>query len=135
MYSNDVYIKLQTVVENIVSLTTYESVEEIEKAVKSARYKEDQWIGGIFDALVSLREIPAADVEPVRHGYWVYKMRELIRYEDVTGTDPLGGVQTVNVKTHVRGPVPYCSLCNALAADSFLDYCPRCGAKMDGEVT
>lgn len=74
---------------------------------------------------------PAADVAPVKHGHWVYKMRELIRYEDVTGTDPLGGTQTVTVKTHVRGPVPYCSLCDALAADSFLDYCPHCGAKME----
>ena len=79
----------------------------------------------------ALKRIPAADVEPVRRGHWVYKMRELIRYENVTGTDPLGGVQTVTVKTHIRGPVPYCSLCDALAADSFLDYCPRCGAKME----
>lgn len=78
-----------------------------------------------------ISDIPAADVEPVRYGRWVYKMRELIRYEKVNGTDPLGGVQTVTVKTHIRGPVPYCSLCDALAADSFLDYCPRCGAKMD----
>lgn len=77
----------------------------------------------------------AADVEPVKHGHWVYKMRELIRYKDVTGTDPLGGTQTVTVKTHVRGSVPYCSLCDALAADSFLDYCPRCGAKMNEEST
>lgn len=81
-----------------------------------------------------LYDAPAADVAPVKHGNWVYKMRELIRYEDVTGTDPLGGTQTVTVKTHVRGPVPYCSLCDALAADSFLDYCPRCGAKMDKEA-
>lgn len=86
-------------------------------------------------ALNIINEAPAADVEPVRHGYWVYKMRELIRYEDVTGTDPLGGTQIVTVKTHVRGPVPYCSLCDALAADSFLDYCPRCGAKMNEEST
>lgn len=99
----------------------------------------------IYDSMMrqkgfSLEEIegavdaePAADVEPVRHGHWVYKMRERIRYENVTGTDPLGETHTVTVKTHVRGPVPYCSLCDALAADSFLDYCPRCGAKMDGE--
>ena len=88
-------------------------------------------LGGVLRLIV--RDIPAADVAEVRHGHWVYKMRELIRYNDVTGTDPLGGIQTVTVKTHVRGPVPYCSLCNALAADSFLDYCPRCGAKMQGE--
>lgn len=81
-----------------------------------------------------ITKIPAADVVEVRRGHWVYKMRELIRYENVTGTDPLGEVHTVTVKTHIRGSVPYCSLCDALAADSFLDYCPRCGAKMDKEA-
>lgn len=92
----------------------------------------DGWTARGVWALIERQ--PAADVAEVRHGHWVYKMRELIRYEDVTGTDPLGGIQTVTVKTHVRGAVPYCSLCDALAADSFLDYCPRCGAKMDGET-
>jgi hypothetical protein len=87
-----------------------------------------------IEVLNRLDNAPAADVAPVRHGHWVYKMREHIRYEDVTGTNPLGETHTVTVKTHVRGPVPYCSLCDALAADSFLDYCPRCGAKMDGEA-
>lgn len=90
--------------------------EEAEKRISEA-------YSMAIDALLKEQE--------VRHGHWVYKMRELIRYEDVTGTDPLGGTQTVTVKTHIRGPVPYCSLCDALAADSFLDYCPRCGAKMD----
>lgn len=90
------------------------------------------FVGRASDPICIIEDSPAADVAPVKHGHWVYKMRELIRYEDVTGTDPLGGTQTVTVKTHVRGPVPYCSLCDALAADSFLDYCPRCGAKMEG---
>lgn len=93
------------------------------------------YAGRQSDPVCIIEDFPAADVAPVKHGHWVYKMRELIRYEDVTGTDPLGGTQTVTVKTHVRGPVPYCSLCDALAADSFLDYCPRCGAKMNEEST
>ena len=83
--------------------------------------------------IMALCEMDTADVAPVKHGHWVYKMRERNRYENLTGTDPLGETHTVTVKTHVRGPVPYCSLCDALAADSFLDYCPRCGAKMDLE--
>lgn len=66
----DEYINLQTAKENIVSLTTYNGEEEIRQAVKSARYKEDQWIGGIHDALISLSEIPVADVvEVVRCKY------------------------------------------------------------------
>lgn len=80
-----------------------------------------------------LSTLPAADVEPVKHGYWVYKMRERNKCELVSGFDHLGDWHTITVITHVKGPVPYCGLCGALAADSFLDCCPRCGAKMDME--
>lgn len=63
-----------------------------------------------------LDEIPAADVEPVVHGYWI----------------PIDD-----------GVSAKCGICGACACD--LDegfeefaksyrYCPRCGAKMDGEV-
>ena len=106
---DDVYVKMQTVAENIISLTTYESTEEIEKAVKSARYKEDQWIGGIFDALVLLREIPAADVEPVRHGRWIECKHEgqMAQYCSECGSDP--GVIYIYKR------------------------CPECGAYMDKE--
>ena len=54
-------------------------------------------------------EIPAADVEPVKHGHWIYE----------------------NFYTH-------CSVCGKMAIyDKYgqeveSDYCPRCGAKMDG---
>ncbi|MBE6725120.1 MAG: hypothetical protein E7576_08030 [Ruminococcaceae bacterium] len=80
-----------------------------------------------------VQKIPAADVEPVKHGYWVYKMRERNKCEFVSGFDHLGDWHTITVITHVKGPVPYCGLCGALAAESFLDHCPRCGAKMDTE--
>lgn len=91
------------------------------------------FVGRASDPICIIEDAPAADAEPVRHGHWVYKMRERNKCENVTGFDELGFVHTITVNTHVKGPVPYCGLCNALAADSFLDYCPRCGAKMDGE--
>lgn len=56
------YIDRESAKRNILSLTVYDSEQEIKDAVKSARYKEDQWIGGIYDALVSLNEVYAADV-------------------------------------------------------------------------
>lgn len=89
-------------------------------------------LGEPCDEVKRIMAIPAADVEPVRHGFWVYKMRERNKCETVTGFDALGIVHTITVNTHVKGYVPYCGLCNALSADSFLDYCPRCGAKNDG---
>lgn len=55
-----------------------------------------------------LHQLPAADVEPVRHGYWDKDME--------------------------------CSKCGELAPISEVtgerykwDYCPNCGAKMDGD--
>ena len=55
--------------------------------------------------------VPTADVAPVKHGQWIYE----------------------NFYTH-------CSVCGKMAIyDKYgqeveSDYCPRCGAKMGGEV-
>ena len=49
-------------------------------------------------------EIPAADVEPVRHGHWI----------DNKHTD-----------------TAICSECKRVFTDE-TNYCPNCGAKMDG---
>lgn len=54
-------------------------------------------------------EIPAADVEPVRHGRWIIKP---------------------------DGYYPYCSECKQEPAGGIMtDYCPHCGVHMDEEVT
>lgn len=73
-----------------------------------------------------IRNAPTADVVEVRHGEWVvdaYKGDEIVRIPYV-------------VHEHNE---PYCSLCGTYALlDGKEDYvpsnfCPRCGAKMDGE--
>lgn len=74
--------------------------------------------GGIRKALRAVETAPAVDAEPVRHGRWVCKT--MASLDDVY----------------------YCSVCGAEAigydgyngfyysVDS--DYCPHCGATMDG---
>lgn len=65
----------------------------------------------------TLKDLPPADVAPVRHGHWIK--------DDVFGI-----------------PVYRCSVCDKefwLSADdtpqgSSYQYCPNCGAKMDKEV-
>lgn len=53
-----------------------------------------------------IKAVPSADVEPVRHGHW-------------------------------EGKTYKCSLCSKwiapLQGDADMNYCPNCGAKMDGE--
>lgn len=57
-----------------------------------------------------IREIPAADVAPVRHGKWVKTNNGVCYWHE-------------------------CSLCHERQYKSewFSNYCPNCGAKMDGK--
>lgn len=76
--------------------------------------------------------VPAADVEPKRKtGRRVYKHRTQGHIFKETGVDVMTGEKrTVLVYTNLSGKYPHCLYCDALAADSFMDYCPHCGAKM-----
>lgn len=67
------------------------------------------------DALTEydLNSIPAADVVPVRHGHW-------IEWAEFFGRE-----------TDKKNLGVFCSRCR-LYADNGFDYCPNCGAKMDG---
>lgn len=56
-------------------------------------------------------DIPSTDVAPIRHGRWIYKD------EPIFG-NPYGRY--------------YCDLCEYGMADKE-NYCPNCGARMDGE--
>ena len=59
-------------------------------------------------------EAPAADVAPVRHGHWVKaERRGCVSYADAYAE---------------------CDHCHKVIFDAWnFDYCPRCGAKMDGD--
>ena len=61
--------------------------------------------------LIDVKTIPTADVVEVVHGYWKGK--------------PIAGYCTVR-----------CSVCGSAFLDNEgrWNYCPNCGAKMDGEV-
>lgn len=73
-----------------------------------------------------LEKLPAADVAPVVHGLWMPVYESEITGWDpaVAGRDPIGGY-----------------ICSACKEESIYDcndefvlsnYCPNCGAKMDG---
>ena len=56
-----------------------------------------------------LHNLPSADVQPIRHGEWVKKWHTGFHME-----------------------LSCCSVCGHYAAVLW-DYCPSCGARMDGE--
>ena len=64
-----------------------------------------------FDAEIKfcISSLPAADVAPVRHGHWVKEKPDVLIHW-------------------------HCSVCEKcyFLEEPNADYCPRCGAKMDG---
>ena len=73
--------------------------------------EEDSWCSGEVYVLDILR-IPAADVQPVVHGEW-----KPIVYHD-----------------NFQKCGYWCSICGEEWNGIETDYCPNCGAKMDGET-
>ena len=71
---------------------------------------KDMWHMTVIEDVVSTIDIekaPTVDAEPVRHGHWV----------------------------EAKYPLFTCSECGAIYQDTGYgyNYCPNCGAKMDGE--
>ena len=63
----------------------------------------------IDSAIIAVDAVLAVDAEPVRHGRWVYNDDDIMPYKS-------------------------CSLCGREAFDLHgANYCPYCGAKMEGE--
>ena len=65
------------------------------------------------DVTNSIRNAPTIDAEPVRHGRWLYNCYPTVWYG------------------HGEPPEWVCSECEERAYNTY-DYCPNCGAKMDG---
>lgn len=63
-------------------------------------------------ATLILREAPTIDVAPVRHGRWVSVPHKLARICSVCNRDEPYKFANINADVY--------------------DYCPNCGAKMDG---
>ena len=89
------------------------------KGMKNGKYRILYDIGdvpcracGIEDVLSDVEDFPAADVQPVEHGEWSQiKMLQ----DDYKAKE--------------------CSACKATFWDLYhWNYCPNCGAKMDGEA-
>lgn len=78
--------------------------------VRTAGYKARE---RVFEAEEAVHRLPVADVAPVVHGHFVHD-----------GQLYVGGLDWF-----------HCSSCGRLAAgaEARFDYCPWCGARMDGD--
>ena len=83
-------------------------------------------------AVEDIQNIPAADVAPVRHGHWIYQSSRKFINTDVSEEKlqkeilGYGGRVVLNLQCSVCRKVTM--VCNSIS----YEYCPHCGAKMDG---
>lgn len=93
--------------EYIEREAAYQAVAELSSVCGCSAVDRD-------DVENAINNVPAADVQEVRHGYW----RD-------NGDRDSNGV-----------PKPFaisCSVCGSCAGYVWMKYCPNCGAKMDGK--
>jgi hypothetical protein len=67
----------------------------------------------LMDVWKALNKTPTADVEEVRHGVWIEQIYDYGEYLITEGFA--------------------CSVCGLELMDNDYNYCPNCGARMDGE--
>ena len=84
-------------------------------------------------AVEDIQNIPAADVAPVRHGHWIYQSSRKYINTDINEEKlqkeilGYGGRVILNLQCSVCRKVTM--VCNSIS----YEYCPKCGAKMDGD--
>lgn len=93
----------------------YEYIER--KAIRDALYDADAIT---MSGVKILNQFPVADVAPVRHGIWI----------SLTDCSNAGVYCSVCHKKVYKEDYAICNRKNKLRSD----YCPNCGAKMDGKL-
>lgn len=117
----DDLISRAEVIEAIVSLTAFESEDELKKYVEE-KACDDYYLGGLIDAIDEIKDTTAVDAVPVVHARWV---DEDFPYKDANANPRVTAI---------------CSVCGNVAhrmehGYSILSkFCPACGARMDGEA-
>ena len=99
------YIKREDAIEYLVDNMVWMDADGIETNEEDKRDAIAELINGV----------PSADVAPVRHGRWIYQMDDLYPEESTMKCSVCGDF------IFIRGESD--------------NYCPNCGAKMDGGDT
>lgn len=105
-----------------------QSKEYREKGIAACRAFEKQSVLVPIDLL--RKAIRSLEKSKPNISHWEYKERHRKSFHQYTGFDKNGETHTIIVEEESEGHEPYCANCGAQAAESWLSYCPKCGAVM-----
>ena len=95
-----------------------DAIEAVWKRIKQIGYEDNPYVLSIRQAV---REIPAADAAPVKHGRWVETEEEICWHtENAVECSECG-------ESYILDEWGYDEF------KRFMNFCPNCGAKMDKE--
>ena len=101
-----------------------DAVERIAKChiggLEGLRNDMDFYSTGLREAVDAIEDCPSADVEPVRHGYWIEKN---------TNKDGTHNIYCNKCGKYIKSK----GHANSWRVRNELLYCPHCGARMDGD--
>lgn len=119
--------------EDAVTVADY-AVDEHKTPGKPETFSEynQGWQDACDYIRATIEALAPADVAPVRHGRWEAKEKCRGGFKRRTGCDEWGNTHTITVDERFSTIALYCSECGKLNDGSAVDYCPNCGAKMDG---
>lgn len=98
------------------------SYEELRNIYNDLRFDEERRIcsaelNSFMECIIRVKNAPAADVVEVRHGHWIES----------------NNLESFNTRGWKRYKKVICSHCKKSNYNNHSNYCPNCGAKMDGK--
>lgn len=127
------YIERETLLKRIVSLEQLARKRVYDTPTNSPCY--ERYVAQMQDRqqmLSIIKAVPAANVVEVRRSRikWVNRP---IAAQYATVTDEFGEKHYGKVHEIIEhNPVGYCEECGKRLDDTFMKFCPNCGAKMEG---
>ena len=105
--------------------------EQMEKETGAYTRGKNKALNIVKSALHNECAAPTIDPESLRErGHIVWKDRRVGGYKYIQCPECK---KEIEVERPIDTKYPYCSRCGSLLADSFMNYCPKCGARMDLE--
>lgn len=110
--------------------TNLDANKKLLKSGVTANGEIEKNIAALQVAISALRGPTREQVSAACRGEWVKKHKHRGGFRRVTGVDDMGEEHTITIDERCEYDDLYCGMCGKQSADSFLEFCPACGAPM-----